>query len=110
MLMIACTFSMLSNYTPFHSIQIGSDLHFAVFHCFPFLFGSRFSLESNQVQQIKKSSSASASSSHFKKATNMCGLRMAHDRWALNVKLAEARWAQQQARERELEEVIDFLQ
>lgn len=35
---------------------------------------------------------------------------MAHDRWALNVKLAEARWAQQQARERELEEVKDFLQ
>lgn len=52
---------------------------------------------------------AMAASSHLNKA-NMCGLRMAHDRWALNVKLAEARWAQQQARERELEEVKDFLQ
>lgn len=41
---------------------------------------------------------------------NICGIRISHDRWALNVKLAEARWAQQQARERELEEVIDFLQ
>lgn len=39
-----------------------------------------------------------------------CGVRVSHDRWALNVKLAEARWAQQQARERELEEVKDFLQ
>lgn len=83
-------------------------------HHFLFLPGSRFSAESNQVQQIKKSTSAAAaaaaSSSHFKKTSNMCGLRMAHDRWALNVKLAEARWAQQQARERELEEVKDFLQ
>lgn len=35
---------------------------------------------------------------------------MAHDRWVLNIQLAEARWAQQQARERELEEVKDFLQ
>lgn len=41
---------------------------------------------------------------------NVCGIRISHDRWALNVKLAEARWAQQQARERELEEVKDFLQ
>lgn len=39
-----------------------------------------------------------------------CGMRLSHDRWGLNVKLAEARWAQQQARVRELEEVIDFLQ
>lgn len=38
-----------------------------------------------------------------------CGIRLSHDRWGLNVKLAEARWAQQQARERELEEVVDFL-
>lgn len=41
---------------------------------------------------------------------NTCGIRIAHDRWVLNVKLAEVRWAQQQARERELEEVKDFLQ
>lgn len=72
--------------------------------------GSRFSLESNQVQQIRKSTMASASSAHSNKTRSTCGLRMAHDRWALNVKLAEARWAQQQARERELEEVKDFLQ
>lgn len=39
-----------------------------------------------------------------------CGIRLSHDRWGLNIKLAEARWAQQQARVRELEEVIDFLQ
>lgn len=41
--------------------------------------------------------------------SDMCQIRLSHDRWGLNVKLAEARWAQQQARERELEEVIDFL-
>lgn len=40
---------------------------------------------------------------------SFCGIRLAHDRWVVNVKLAEARWAQQQARKRELEEVIDFL-
>lgn len=40
----------------------------------------------------------------------MCNVRLSHDRWGLSVKLAEARWAQQQARERELEEVKDFLQ
>lgn len=39
-----------------------------------------------------------------------CGIRLAHDRWVVNVKVAESRWAQKQARERELEEVVDFLQ
>lgn len=39
-----------------------------------------------------------------------CSIRISHDRWALNIKLAEARWAQQQARERELAEVKDFLE
>uniref|UniRef100_A0AAG5D2W0 RING-type domain-containing protein n=1 Tax=Anopheles atroparvus TaxID=41427 RepID=A0AAG5D2W0_ANOAO len=40
-----------------------------------------------------------------------CGQRVAHDKWGLNdVKSAEAKWAHQQARIRELEEVIDFLQ
>lgn len=38
-----------------------------------------------------------------------CGIRLAHDRWVVNVKVAETRWAQKQARERELEEVVDFL-
>lgn len=42
--------------------------------------------------------------------SSMCNIRLSHDRWGLSVKLAEARWAQQQARERELEEVKDFLQ
>ncbi|XP_053959221.1 uncharacterized protein LOC128863867 [Anastrepha ludens] len=38
-----------------------------------------------------------------------CSIRLAHDRWVVNVKLAESRWAQKQARERELQEVLDFL-
>lgn len=38
-----------------------------------------------------------------------CGIRLAHDRWVVNVKLAESRWAQKQARQRELDEVVDFL-
>ncbi|XP_075148699.1 uncharacterized protein LOC142222440 [Haematobia irritans] len=38
-----------------------------------------------------------------------CGIRLAHDRWVVNVKVAESRWAQKQARQRELEEVVDFL-
>lgn len=42
--------------------------------------------------------------------SDMCNIRLSHDRWGLSVKLAEARWAQQQARDRELEEVKDFLQ
>ena len=32
-----------------------------------------------------------------------------HDRWKLTSQVAEARWAHQQARERELDEVKDFL-
>uniref|UniRef100_A0A1A9W6M4 RWD domain-containing protein n=1 Tax=Glossina brevipalpis TaxID=37001 RepID=A0A1A9W6M4_9MUSC len=38
-----------------------------------------------------------------------CGTRLAHDRWVTNTKIAESRWAQKQARRRELEEVVDFL-
>ncbi|XP_068150495.1 uncharacterized protein [Drosophila tropicalis] len=41
---------------------------------------------------------------------NVCGIKLTHDRWVISVKTAEARWAQKQARQRELEEVIDFLQ
>ncbi|KAH8376791.1 hypothetical protein KR093_001362 [Drosophila rubida] len=41
---------------------------------------------------------------------NRCGIKLAHDRWVVSVKTAEARWAQKQARQRELEEVVDFLQ
>ncbi|XP_017004154.2 uncharacterized protein [Drosophila takahashii] len=40
----------------------------------------------------------------------VCGIKLAHDRWVVSVKTAEARWAQKQARQRELEEVVDFLQ
>lgn len=53
----------------------------------------------------KKSASFAEASSG-----SVCGIRLSHDRWGLSVKLAEARWAQQQARARELEEVIDFMQ
>ncbi|XP_037818986.1 uncharacterized protein LOC119608585 [Lucilia sericata] len=38
-----------------------------------------------------------------------CGIRLAHDRWVISVKVAESRWAQKQARQRELDEVVDFL-
>lgn len=40
---------------------------------------------------------------------HICGIRLAHDRWVADVKLAELRWAQKQARKRELQEVADFL-
>lgn len=39
-----------------------------------------------------------------------CSIRLAHDRWVVSAKVAETRWAQKQARERELQEVVDFLQ
>ncbi|XP_058834348.1 uncharacterized protein LOC131691741 [Topomyia yanbarensis] len=43
--------------------------------------------------------------------SELCQQRVTHDKWGLNdVKSAEAKWAHQQARVRELEEVIDFLQ
>ncbi|BFF95775.1 uncharacterized protein DMAD_13106 [Drosophila madeirensis] len=51
---------------------------------------------------------ASASSKPVDNA--VCGIKLAHDRWVVSVKTAEARWAQKQARQRELEEVVDFLQ
>lgn len=38
-----------------------------------------------------------------------CGQRIYHDKWTVSEKLAEDRWAHQQARERELEEVVDFF-
>lgn len=56
------------------------------------------------------SSTSQARTKSQKSQSSTCGIRLSHDRWGLNVKLAEARWAQQQARVRELEEVIDFLQ
>lgn len=38
-----------------------------------------------------------------------CGQRVYHDKWGLTDRLAEARWAHQQARARELAEVEDFF-
>ncbi|XP_030555335.1 uncharacterized protein LOC115758724 [Drosophila novamexicana] len=53
---------------------------------------------------------SAASGSQKKLDGAVCGIKLAHDRWVVNVKTAEARWAQKQARQRELEEVVDFLQ
>lgn len=39
-----------------------------------------------------------------------CGQRVYHEKWGLSEKLAEDRWAHQQARDRELAEVADFFQ
>ncbi|XP_038065267.1 uncharacterized protein LOC119735578 [Patiria miniata] len=39
-----------------------------------------------------------------------CGKRLYHNKWNVTPKLAEDRWAHHQARQRELEEVTDFLQ
>jgi len=38
-----------------------------------------------------------------------CGQRVYHDKWGLSDRLAEARWAHQEARMRELAEVEDFF-
>lgn len=38
-----------------------------------------------------------------------CGLKIYHEKWRVTDKLAEDRWAHQQARERELEEVTGFF-
>ncbi|XP_037081448.1 uncharacterized protein LOC119102203 [Pollicipes pollicipes] len=43
------------------------------------------------------------------KKCEFCGKRIFHDKYKVSPQLAEARWAQEQARERELGEVIDFL-
>ncbi|XP_074656157.1 uncharacterized protein LOC141909586 [Tubulanus polymorphus] len=39
-----------------------------------------------------------------------CNKRIYHDKWRVTPQIAEARWAHQQARQRELDEVVDFLQ
>ncbi|XP_041452763.1 uncharacterized protein LOC121405854 [Lytechinus variegatus] len=39
-----------------------------------------------------------------------CGKRIYHDKWNITPKVAEERWAHQEARRRELDEVVDFLQ
>jgi hypothetical protein len=38
-----------------------------------------------------------------------CGKRIYHSKWTVSPELAEARWAHQEARRRELDEVVDFL-
>ncbi|XP_030384065.1 uncharacterized protein LOC115631457 [Scaptodrosophila lebanonensis] len=55
-----------------------------------------------------KSSNAASTSKQLDNV--VCGIKLAHDRWVVNVRTAEARWAQKQARQRELEEVVEFLQ
>lgn len=44
------------------------------------------------------------------KRCSVCNQRIYHEKWALTDKLAEDRWAHEQARERELAEVTDFFQ
>ncbi|XP_069703326.1 uncharacterized protein [Periplaneta americana] len=39
-----------------------------------------------------------------------CGQQIFHDKWRVSEKVAEDRWAHQQARERELREVTEFLE
>ncbi|KAM8715956.1 hypothetical protein ACLKA7_002920 [Drosophila subpalustris] len=65
-----------------------------------------------QTYMGKGASAATTStgSSSNKLDNGVCGIKLAHDRWVVNIKTAEARWAQKQARQRELEEVVDFLQ
>ncbi|KAK9870964.1 hypothetical protein WA026_009926 [Henosepilachna vigintioctopunctata] len=43
------------------------------------------------------------------KKCSVCGVKINHHKWTLTDKLAENRWAHEQARERELEEVTDFF-
>ncbi|KAL0128232.1 hypothetical protein PUN28_003468 [Cardiocondyla obscurior] len=46
---------------------------------------------------------------HGGKKCPSCGKRVYHDKWGLSDKLAEARWAHQEARMRELAEVEEFF-
>lgn len=39
-----------------------------------------------------------------------CGKQIFHEKWRISPQLAEARWAHKQARQRELAEVMDFLE
>ncbi|XP_012278338.1 uncharacterized protein LOC105698565 [Orussus abietinus] len=47
---------------------------------------------------------------HGGKKCPKCGQRVYHEKWGLSDQLAEDRWAHQQARDRELEEVADFFE
>ena len=39
-----------------------------------------------------------------------CRKRIFHDKWKVPPEVAEARWAHKEARKRELDEVVDFLE
>jgi hypothetical protein len=39
----------------------------------------------------------------------VCGNRVFHDKYKVAPELAEARWAHEQARQREIDEVVEFL-
>lgn len=43
------------------------------------------------------------------KKCKACGARIYHFKWSLSDQLAEERWAHEQARERELQEVTEFF-
>ncbi len=43
------------------------------------------------------------------KKCQSCGQRIYHEKWKVTPALAEARWAHEQAKNRELGEVVDFL-
>lgn len=43
------------------------------------------------------------------KKCHTCGVRIYHEKWKLTPETAEARWAHKQAKQRELDEVVDFL-
>ncbi|XP_043275942.1 uncharacterized protein [Venturia canescens] len=47
---------------------------------------------------------------HGGKKCPSCGERVYHEKWGLSEKLAEARWAHRQARDRELAEVTEFFE
>lgn len=64
----------------------------------------------SDAQTYMGKSQPGAASSSTATESGVCGIKLAHDRWVVSVKTAEARWAQKQARQRELEEVVDFLQ
>lgn len=43
------------------------------------------------------------------KICSKCGIKINHFKWTVTDKMAEAQWAHEQARERELQEVTDFF-
>lgn len=43
------------------------------------------------------------------KKCHSCSNRIYHDKWSITPEVAEARWAHKEAKDRELDEVIDFL-